>query len=130
MILIIGGMSQGKKEFARQLAGVGAPEFGADLADGWADPPQSALQKPYLASFHGWIRRILEEGGDPDVFVGQVLAAEPRIITMDEVGCGIVPVERTERDYREAVGHAGQKLAGSAGEVYRMVCGIPQKIKG
>ncbi|MCI9162255.1 MAG: hypothetical protein HFG59_03210 [Lachnospiraceae bacterium] len=130
MILIIGGMGQGKRAFARKLAGTKAPEFDANLADGLSDPPRFALQKPYLTSFQGWIRQILEAGGDPEEFVGRVLAGMPRIITMDEVGCGIVPAERTERDYREAAGHAGQMLAANASEVYRVICGIPQKIKG
>ena len=49
---------------------------------------------------------------------------------MDEVGCGIVPVERLERDYREAVGRAGQLLAQNASQVFRVICGIPVRIKG
>ena len=53
----------------------------------------------------------------------------PAVITLDEVGCGIVPLEKTERDYREAVGHAGQMLAAAAAEVYRMQCGIAVRIK-
>lgn len=47
----------------------------------------------------------------------------------DEVGCGIVPMEKSERDYREAVGHAGQMLAAAAAEVYRVQCGIAARIK-
>ena len=38
-------------------------------------------------------------------------------------------LEETERDYREAVGHAGQMLAAAAAEVYRMQCGIAVRIK-
>ena len=48
---------------------------------------------------------------------------------MDEVGCGIVPLSREDRDYREAVGRAGQKLAEAAREVWRIQCGIPVRIK-
>ena len=49
------------------------------------------------------------------------------VITLDEVGCGVVPVDREEREYREAVGAAGQELAALAGEVYRVT--IPVRIK-
>ena len=51
------------------------------------------------------------------------------MITLDEVGCGIVPLEKSERNYREAVGHAGQMLAAAAVEVYRVQCGIAARIK-
>ena len=59
----------------------------------------------------------------------QLLTDPPAVITLDEVGCGIVPLEKSERDYREAVGHAGQMLAAAAAEVYRMQCGIAVRIK-
>ena len=59
----------------------------------------------------------------------QILVNPPAVITLDEVGCGIVPMEKSERDYREAVGHAGQMLAAAAAEVYRMQCGIAVRIK-
>lgn len=130
MILIIGGACQGKREYALQLSGTDEKTFEENLADGWRDKPQKAMEKPYLISFHGWVRQLTEEGLDPESFVRQILKNIPKIVTMDEIGCGIVPVERTERDYREAVGHAGQMLAEHASQVYRVVCGIPTKIKG
>ena len=51
------------------------------------------------------------------------------MIVMDEVGAGVVPVERSDREYREAIGLAGQHLAREAEEVYRVVCGIGMRIK-
>ena len=48
---------------------------------------------------------------------------------MDEVGCGVVPVDKEERQYREAVGAAGQELAARAEKVYRVTAGIPVRIK-
>lgn len=130
MILIIGGACQGKKKFAQELSGMDEPAFSSNMADGADDCPEDAWKKRFLIGFHQWIRRTLEEGKDPEEFVRQVLKAGPEIVTMDEVGCGIVPIERAERDYREAAGRAGQMLAGHARQVYRVVCGIPVKIKG
>lgn len=130
MILIIGGSFQGKREYARHLSGMDEKKFLENSADGWKDHPRDAMKKPYLLSFHGWVRRLTEEGLDPEMFVRQILENAPEIITMDEIGCGVVPVERAERDYREAAGHAGQMLAGCADQVYRVMCGIPTKIKG
>lgn len=130
MVLIIGGVCQGKRRFARELSGMDEEAFLADTADGSKDHPEEALKKRFLTGFHEWIRRLMEEGEDPGEFVRQVLKAEPELVTMDEVGCGVVPIERAERDYREAAGLAGQMLAAHAGQVYRIVCGIPVKIKG
>ena len=107
MILIIGGSFQGKKAYASQLCGGGT----------------------VLADFQERIRAVLEAGENPEAFTRQILVTPPAVITLDEVGCGIVPLEKTERDYREAVGHAGQMLAAAAAEVYRMQCGIAVRIK-
>ena len=130
MILIIGGACQGKKRFAQELSGMDEPAFSSNMADGADDCPEVAWKKRFLIGFHQWIRRTLEEGKDPEEFVRQVIKAGTEIVTMDEIGCGIVPIERAERDYREAAGRAGQMLAGHARQVYRVVCGIPVKIKG
>lgn len=51
------------------------------------------------------------------------------IITMDEVGCGIVPIENSDRVYREAVGYVGCFLADKADSVIRVTSGIGQVIK-
>lgn len=83
----------------------------------------------YILSFHLWIRQAMERQLDLNDWTEQVLAQQPLLITMDEVGYGIVPLERRERDYREAVGWAGQRLAAEAEAVYRVICGIPTRIK-
>lgn len=132
MILVIGGACQGKRSFARGLSGLSEEDFAAKAADGRKDEVQKALdgKHPYLLHFHEWIRRMSEQGQSVRDFVRKVLEIGPEIIVMDEVGLGIVPLERTDRDYREAVGQAGQILAAEAEQVYRVICGIPQKIKG
>lgn len=129
MILIIGGAYQGKGEYAYALSGLTREEFLKNLADGRKDRLEEAAKKPFLLGFHGWIRQVLDQGGSPEAFVKQVLAANPQIVTMDEVGCGLVPIERKEREYRETAGRAGQMLATHAQSVCRVVCGIPVRIK-
>jgi len=126
MILIVGGSCQGKAEYARRLA---VKEMDGQTADGSADSWSQVLNRSYLLNFHGFIRQVMEAGLNPDAFTEQVCGKEPRIVTLDEVGCGIVPMEKKERDYREAVGRAGQILAAQADEVYRIICGIPVRIK-
>ncbi|MBR6242734.1 MAG: bifunctional adenosylcobinamide kinase/adenosylcobinamide-phosphate guanylyltransferase, partial [Ruminococcus sp.] len=52
------------------------------------------------------------------------------IIVIDEIGCGIVPVEKSERVWRENVGRCGCIIAENSELVIRVVCGIPTVIKG
>ena len=56
-------------------------------------------------------------------------SAGTAVITMDEVGCGVVPMSREERQYRDAAGRAGQELAGRAEQVWRVIAGIAVRIK-
>ena len=47
----------------------------------------------------------------------------------DEIGYGIVPVDRMEREYREQTGRVCTRLAAYSEKVYRVMCGIGQVIK-
>ncbi len=129
LVFIIGGSNQGKRCCARSLLGLDEAAYQAGLADGCTDAPELAYGKPYLAAYHQMVRKVLQRGGDPEAFTREVLKAPPEVISMDEVGCGIVPVDRAERDYREAVGRVGQMIAARADAVYRVVCGLPVRIK-
>lgn len=107
MILVIGGSFQGKKAYAAKICAGG----------------------PVFTDLQNEIRNLMKEGKDPESLIRQILADPPAVITLDEVGCGIVSIEKEERDYREAVGQAGQLLAAAAKEVYRVQCGIATRIK-
>jgi len=52
------------------------------------------------------------------------------IVVSNEVGLGLVPPYPSGRVYRDLLGHANQRLAAQAGEVYWMVAGIPVPIHG
>jgi adenosylcobinamide kinase/adenosylcobinamide-phosphate guanylyltransferase len=51
------------------------------------------------------------------------------IIVSNELGMGIVPLNRLTRLYRNIVGKANQQIAAAADEVFLLVSGIPIKIK-
>ena len=52
------------------------------------------------------------------------------VIIINEIGAGIIPLEKSERIWREETGRAGCILAENSAEVVRVICGIPVKIKG
>ncbi|MCC8060990.1 MAG: bifunctional adenosylcobinamide kinase/adenosylcobinamide-phosphate guanylyltransferase [Clostridiales bacterium] len=130
MTVIVGGRYQGKREFARKLSGLEEREFAAMVAQAGRISPEEAIGKRCLVDFQDFLRRIMEAGEDPQEFVSAVLETEPEIVTLAEVGSGLVPMERFERDWRDAVGVAGQRLAARADTVYRVTCGLPLLIKG
>lgn len=128
MILVIGGSFQGKLEFVRRQWMEGQPGNGW-YARGDKDSYETALERPVLYGLHHYIRRIVKEGGSVDTFLTKVLAGQAQIILLDEIGCGLVPMEAGDRQYREETGRAGQRLALEASEVWRVLCGVGQKIK-
>jgi adenosylcobinamide kinase/adenosylcobinamide-phosphate guanylyltransferase len=52
------------------------------------------------------------------------------IIVSNEVGMGIVPDNPAARIFRDLSGRIHQKISRQADEVYFMVSGLPQKLKG
>ena len=64
-------------------------------------------------------------------YLDMVIRENPNaVITCDEIGCGIVPIDKTDRLWREMTGDACQYLAERAAKVCRVVCGIPVVLKG
>ena len=52
------------------------------------------------------------------------------IVIADEVGSGVIPAEPSEIHFREASGRALCQIAEQASCVTRLMCGIPQQLKG
>lgn len=127
MKLIIGGAYQGKLEYVQRTY----PEETMRCADGmYADAAEiEAAQCIY--HYEAWIRRLLEQDAEPVAYTEALLAmCGTKIIVMNEIGNGIIPLERAERRWREAVGKTGCYLAEQSECVERIVCGIAQRIKG
>jgi len=127
MILVIGGAYQGKKDFAMRQFGI--PE--AKIADGTAADAQEELSAcTAVCNYQLRIRRQIEAGLDPEEELKLLLAGNRKIcIIADEIGSGLIPMERAERDYRETAGRTLCLAAKEADEVWRVICGIGQRIK-
>ena len=152
MKLIIGGYAQGKLKYAIEKYGLdlrlvwdgelpgdgeirnAETEFVKERAsDGTNINAKGVKMKNSIIAvnhFHNWIKRSLSEGGCPEEEISRFLDRyQSCIIISDEIGNGIIPVEKFEREYRERTGRILVKLAGQAEEVERVICGIGQKIK-
>lgn len=149
MILITGGVFQGKRELAKRLwmeQRTGS-KLRTEPEKVWACDSVPAEREPVLitgeqlseadvfkadiiADFHLYIRTLLQQGKDAAAETEKLLRQNPKLIfTMAELGCGIVPMEAFERDWRETAGRIGCLLAAQAEAVYRVTCGREQKIK-
>lgn len=75
----------------------------------------------------------LKDGYNSDELIDSIIAdassKDILIIEAREIGAGIVPADKFDRNYRDKFGELCNKIAGMSDEVYRVVCGIGIKIK-
>ena len=118
MILVIGGAGQGKLAAALRNTGYAQTDVthtpGADF--------------PVLDGLQDAVRAALAEGKTKEQLLP--LLARHTVVVCDEVGCGVVPMEPFEREWRETVGRICCELAKNADVVARVFCGIPMVLKG
>lgn len=122
MRLIIGGKCQGKTHYMIERYGI-SPEDGINdfVIDGKAR---------CFTQYESAVRKAIQEKKDPFQLTEELLERNPSIIILcDEVGCGVVPIQREERIWREAVGRLCCLLAERAESVERVFCGIPMRLK-
>ena len=124
MRIITGGAFQGKRAFAEKLyPGVE-----------WTDGGRCALDEirtcRAVYGFHEFVKRWLEQGKSWEELASLILEENRDLILIcDEIGCGLVPVDAFEREYRESTGRVMNALAEQAERVDRVVCGIGRRIK-
>ena len=124
MKFITGGAYQGKLEYAKKLY----PS--AEWTDGAGCSLQEMLSCGAVDHFHLFVRRWLQEGKTPQELIRAILDKNrDLIIVCDEIGCGLVPTDAFEREYRESVGRICTQLVEYADEVYRVTCGIGGRLR-
>ena len=127
MELIIGGAYQGKKETAQKLFGLKDTE----ILDGASCETEEAFSCRAVSEFHILIRRIMEQQGSPEAFFERLKTENPGVVLIsNEIGYGIVPLERFERDWREKTGRICCLAAQESDHVIRVLAGNPVCIKG
>lgn len=119
MKLIVGGAACGKEQWAAEVYGV-TP---------LCCTPDEALLRPAVAAFQDTLRKV---GVDElDAYIARLIERNPgAIVLCDEVGMGVIPLAREDRVWREKVGRACCLLQKASDTVVRVVCGLPQVLKG
>lgn len=126
MRLITGGAFQGKTEYALNVIGISRDS----IIDGADCRPKDIKNALAINHFHLFVKRLLLDKADVQKEVEDILIENPDIIILvDELGCGVVPIDAFDRNYREVTGRICCYLAKEAKEVDHVICGIGQVIK-
>lgn len=113
MILVIGGASSGKLDYVKSLG-----YLREDIADGALDERKVVYNLQNI---------VFRSPKDAPELLDALLSKD--VVVCNEVGSGIIPLQRKDREAREATGRLCIRLAQSADRVVRLVCGIPMVIK-
>ena len=117
--LVTGGAFQGKYAWAS------AEYPGLSWTDGGVCSLDEIHTFQGMNRFHLFIRRWEKEE-----LTDLILERQGEIVLVwDEIGCGLVPVDASDREYREAVGRICTELAAEAVRADRVVCGIARRLK-
>ncbi|MBR5381733.1 MAG: bifunctional adenosylcobinamide kinase/adenosylcobinamide-phosphate guanylyltransferase [Oscillospiraceae bacterium] len=114
MILIVGGHAAGKLDYVRTL-GYGDEDISGDVFD----------EKPVLCGLQDIAAAAPERA---ESLLPALLRKS--VVVCDEVGSGVIPLEKRDREAREATGRLCVLLAREAEKVVRVVAGIPVVLKG
>lgn len=114
MIFIVGGVYQGKREYALENY-----QDNYNIIEGYQHKVREQLRAKKDPIKEA--EKFLEENSRENT--GEL------VIISDEVGCGLVSVDAFEREYTEQTGRVNCYLAEHANQVIRVICGIGKRIK-
>lgn len=126
MYLITGGAFQGKKNYAVSTFRI----YEKNIADGKTVGFEEINKFQCIENFHVLVRRMMKAGKTPEamkIIVDSI--NENTVIITDEIGSGIVPADRFDRDWREQTGRLCSYIASKSRMVIRLTGGIPIIIK-
>ncbi len=124
MIVVFGGAYQGKTDFVKKKFGIKDEEI-FFCREGDID-----FEKKAIAHIERFVLERIKNGeGVFSYFEENKAKFSDKIIISDDVCCGVVPIEKTLRLYRDNVGKQLQIFCREASEVYRVYCGLGEKLK-
>lgn len=127
MIMITGGAFSGKKDYAKKRFGFSDD----DILNGGNCSLEAVFSAKCIADYQLIVKRLLEENADVRGFTERLCKENPNaVVIINEIGAGIIPLEKSDRIWREETGRSGCLIARNSSEVIRLACGIPTTIKG
>lgn len=135
MIFIIGGENQGKLEYLFNISTFKKEDVVDCLKVDELKAEEILMSnKPVIYNFNNLIKELLVVYDDEEKVKEKIkkMIKENRkaVIISNEIGYGIVPIDKFERRYRELTGRICCEVAKESKEVHRVICGIGTIIKG
>ena len=126
MILITGGSYQGKLDFAK--ARFHLTDADIQICDDTTEVIDFTRRcAAYIDRFA--LNRVRAGAEPADAFRENRERMDDMILIANDISGGVVPMDPTLRAWREACGRMDNYLAAEASEVWRLFCGIPQRLK-
>ena len=120
MILIIGGAHQGKLDFAKECLGVKDCDVYI-CSNGEIDFSKGCIYKTEEFTYYrpdsvGYFQAHRDQWKDS-------------VLILQDIFCGVVPMGAENRLWRQNTGRLAQYLSREAEQVYRIFCGLEQRLK-
>lgn len=126
MMLIIGGRYQGKTTYAKTAYNLKK----SDIVSGEKLDVRKIKNVKCIDDLEEYIKKLIQENKDVMNEIEKIKSKNKDLIFIcDEVGCGIVPMKKTDRLYRDMVGKVCCNIANDSEKVIRMFASIPIIIK-
>ena len=126
MILMIGGRYQGKLDYACETFGISHK----DVFNCTREKVEVDYEKAILNNVEELVYACLANNRDPMKYLA---ARKSRwidsVMIINDISCGLVPMDADDRAFREAVGRTAMYLAQEAENVTRVFAGLGKRLK-
>ena len=123
MILIFGGAYQGKLNYAKA-------NFNVDTIWDCSAGAVPNFEADCICGIEGYVMECAKIGEDPrKCFEENRDLWQDSVLVVTDTSQGVVPIDRTVREFREMNGRLLLWLAGEADRVRRVFCGIGKDMK-
>jgi len=126
MILVFGGSYQGKLAYALKRFGLAEN----DVYRCGIDDVNMPEGEKIIYEIDKWILALVKSDTDEETMITRFADSNrDAVVICNDISCGVVPLDPVLRKWREAVGRSMALLSDKSGEVVRLFCGIPARLK-
>ena len=127
MILIFGGVYQGKLDFAIKKFNIHKD----DICFCNEEKAEIDKSKKLIYNMEKYILACIREGKNEEYIKSQLgdKSLKDKVVICTDISQGVVPIEKEQRLLRDMTGRITTMLSENAEEVYRIFCGLSQKLK-
>ena len=124
MHLITGGRCMGKRAYAEKF-------YGNNFKSVCNLKNENLFEADLILNLHTGVRNLMRHDIEPvNYFIEHLDIIRNSVLIGDDINCGVIPIEKFERQWRDATGILYQELALKSDTVTYIWSGLPLKLKG